>query len=182
MALIATQPATTTETAAVSTSMVPTSEDAAMSTSIASRVSIHVDSIATQVIIPSTPAAHDNNVPNHIISQSVIKPITKVKCASTVFTHKGELAVPPHCKSDAFKSYLDLPVNDLHCGRVDMKNGLWYFCTLCNLEVSGHTSRAWNIGRWNEHIKKGTSHDKKKESIDKISKIREKKTSGKVCE
>ena len=99
-----------------------------------------------------------------------------------MFTHKGELAVPPHCKSDAFKSYVDLPVNDPHSGRVDMKNGLWYFCTLCNLEVSGRSSRAWNIGRWNEHIKKGTSHDKKKESIDKVAKIREKKTSGKVCE
>ena len=34
--------------------------------------------------------------------------------AFTVFTHKGELAVPPHCKSDAFKSYVDLPVNDPH--------------------------------------------------------------------
>ena len=103
MASIATQPVTMTEAAAVSSSMVPTSEDEAMSTSIASRVSIHVDSIAAQVIIPSIPAAHDNNVPNHLIRQSVIKPITKVKRASTVLSHMGELAVPPHCKSDAFK-------------------------------------------------------------------------------
>ena len=105
---------------------------------------------------------------------------TKTKKDDYVMTHCGMLPVPTGKKAKTFQAFVDLPINNPHCDRVDMANGLWYHCSLCNIEVKGRKGRSWTMSRWDEHTAKDSPHDERAKNKDSISGIREKKKSGKV--
>ncbi len=64
--------------------------------------------------------------------------LNEVNTSKTKMTNIGpSLDVLTGCHSDAFKSLIDLPSNDTNCTRVDLKNGLWFHCNVCNTEVKG---------------------------------------------
>jgi hypothetical protein len=106
---------------------------------------------------------------------------TKLADNSTIMTHMGVLHVPTGCHVASFKAFVDLPLNDTHCDRVDLKTGLWFYCSVCHTEVKSRSDRPFTIGRWNEHIKSGSAHSKRVMEIDQVASIREKRKSGKVC-
>ena len=95
-------------------------------------------------------------------------------------THSGMLPVPTGKQAKTFKAFVDLPINNPHCDCVDMANGLWYHCSLCNIEVKGRKGRSWTMSRWDKHTAKDSPHDERAKNDDSISGIREKKKSGKV--
>ncbi len=98
---------------------------------------------------------------------------------STIITHMGPTSVPAgsHCAS--FKAFIDLPNDYPHCTRVDMKNGLWFHCSLCDTTVKGHSDRPFTIGRWKEHIQ-SSAHRARLKSVDYHAQLREKQKMGKV--
>ncbi|KAL3784760.1 hypothetical protein HJC23_003512 [Cyclotella cryptica] len=82
---------------------------------------------------------------------NITKPQPKGKKPEYVMTHLGSLQVPPNNKAKSFQDYVDLPITDSHCQSVDMTDGMWYFCSLCNCRVKGRAGRAWTTTRWNDH-------------------------------
>ena len=107
--------------------------------------------------------------------------LNKVDTSKTLMTNTGSsLKVPTGCHGDAFKAFIDLPKNDSSCSRVDVKKGLWFYCSVCNAEVKGRSDRPFTIGRWNEHIKPGSAHCQKLDKVDVIAEIRKKSKSGEV--
>ncbi|KAL3789023.1 hypothetical protein HJC23_008170 [Cyclotella cryptica] len=151
-----------------------------------------VDDIAGEIndVIKTCPDAFSKASPSTDHSSNVNKITAPAQAAiipvrSQVFTKvdtskTSSLKVPNGCHADAFMSFIDLPTNDNNCSRVDMTNGLWFHCSLCNTEVKGRSDRPFTIGRWNEHIKPGSAHYQKLKKVDSIAEIRKKSKSGEV--
>lgn len=94
-------------------------------------------------------------------------------------THLGSLQVPPNNKAKSFQDYVNLPITDSHCQSVDMTDGMWYFCSLCNCRVKGRAGRAWTTTRWNDHTVTD-GHAKKSKSVDRIALLRDRRKKGQV--
>jgi len=90
------------------------------------------------------------------------------------------LPVPPKKQANTFQDFVDLPINNTYCESVDMKDGMWYNCSLCKCRVKVRKGRAWTTSRWNDHTAEDGSHARQLKSIDSAAEIREKKKEGKV--
>ena len=102
-----------------------------------------------------------------------------VSLKSTITTHIGSTSVPARSHSASFKAFIDLPNDDPHCTRVDVKNGSWFHCSLCDTNVKGRSDRPFTIGRWKEHIQ-SSAHTTRLKSVDYLAQLREKQEKGKV--
>ena len=102
-----------------------------------------------------------------------------VSLKSTITTHIGSTSVPARSHSASFKAFIDLPNDDPHCTRVDVKNGSWFYCSLCDTNVKGRSDRPFTIGQWKEHIQ-SSAHTTRLKSVDYLAQLREKQEKGKV--
>ena len=123
----------------------------------------------------ATPSASET-----ALSTGFNKSKAKTSKPDSVMTHRGMMSVPLGKQSNTFNAFVDLPINNPHCDRVDMVNGMWYHCSLCDIKVKGRKGRSWTMSRWDEHTAKDSPHDERAKNVDSIAGIREKKKSGKV--
>ena len=71
--------------------------------------------------------------------------------------------LPVHMRKQAktFNAFVDLPINNPYCDHIDMVNGRWYHCSLCDIKVKGRKGCSSTMSRWDENTATDLPHDER---------------------
>jgi len=92
---------------------------------------------------------------------------------NTVNNPEDSLKLPFGVSMLVYQKFVDLPKTNCHVSEVDVGEGMWVNCKVCDCQVAMRIGRPFQLSRWGEHEKGGT-HVKKVSLHNETMRLRDK--------